>query len=205
MVLLFFAAVLSAHTAVISAYHSHMVMILTGAVLLIYFVFIYAASPLAVMLNGLKKRLEQDSGDYAWKKLTIKTVTRVQHFSNGISALRHVRVLFPTLGLTVLIWLMLGYGFYIYLKAFFPYIPASAAAVVLLCVNLSGIVWVAPGNLGIYEMAAVLALRSFELPLSEAIVAAAGLHFVVFCSALVSGLVCRGVMRVQGLQFRELV
>lgn len=127
-------------------------------------------------------------------------------FFNELSDLVSLRGVANLLTGTLIIWGMLLSGVYVYLSSFFSEMtsPAPAAAVMTL-VNLSGIFMVTPGNLGAYEMAAVIALTCFGFPATESLVAATGLHVVVFSTSMVLGLICRVVLHAQGLRPGELV
>jgi len=109
-------------------------------------------------------------------------------------------------GWTLLIWSVLLLGFFCYLRSFFPELPGFLPALaVLTLVNLAGIVWVAPANAGLFEVAAVSALSLFGVPAGEALVASVGLHLIVFSSACLAGLVSRWVLHCQGLKIMDIV
>ena len=102
---------------------------------------------------------------------------------------------------TAAIWIATAVGFHVLLQTFFPGLPWTASLAVMAAANLSFFLSVLPGNIGMYEMAAVLALASFDIPGAQAIVAAVGLHAVVIIMTILWGLSARLVLFAQGKGF----
>jgi uncharacterized protein (TIRG00374 family) len=107
----------------------------------------------------------------------------------GISHIRDVKTNFVLLLITTFIWSAVALGFYFYLSSFFSNIHWTVAVAVMIVVNLSNLISLVPGNLGMFELTAVATLVIFSIPPSDALVATIGYHsltllFTVFCGLL---------------------
>lgn len=109
------------------------------------------------------------------------------------------------LATTVVIWSLLTLGYHLVLGAMFPGLHWTAALAVVTLVNLVGIVWISPGNIGPYEAVAVLALSAYGAPAEAALAAAISLHATVLSVTAVQGLVSKAVMARQGIAWRDLI
>lgn len=127
------------------------------------------------------------------------------HTLEGLSQCAHPWISLKVIALTVAIWGVLALGYYAVLSSMFPDIHWSAAVLVLCAVNLTGIIWISPGNIGIYEAAAVLALSAYNIAPDMALIAAIGLHAVVLVSTVVVGAAAKGMLVHQGGRWGDFV
>lgn len=142
-------------------------------------------------LGALRRRSRQPSVTLERPAPLRSLAGKVMRVGEGLGSLGNLGKNLTVLGLTVAIWALLALGFQIYLRGFFPDLPWWVAVIVLCLVNLSMLFMIAPGHLGVYEMAVVLGLGSWNIGGQEALVAAVGLHSVVLLANLGYGLVCR--------------
>ena len=124
---------------------------------------------------------------------------------SGLAQAAHPATSVKVLALTVVIWGALAVGYYAVLVSLFPGIHWTAGLLVLASVNLAGLIWLSPGNIGMYEAAAILALGVYDVPSGEALIAAIGLHGVVLVTTLAIGVVSRGLYIRQGGHWGDLV
>ena len=118
-------------------------------------------------------------------------LTQQRHLlSDGISTIRSKSTATAMITLSLMAWLILAFGNVLYLRAFDPTLPWSAGVAVMLATNLSSVVNISPGNLGVYHVAAIAVLAFVGMDGSEALVAATGMHaailFGFLCAALLA-------------------
>ena len=81
----------------------------------------------------------------------------------------------------------------------------TGAVAVLCAVNLTGLVAVAPGNIGLYELSAVVTLAFFMIPSSEALVVSTGLHAVVMASIISCAAIAKLLLKHFGLRLWDIL
>ncbi len=115
----------------------------------------------------------------------------ISHLSRGLSIIGERKEFFIQAVLTILIWSLLAAGYYIFLKSFFPEITWVAGPAIMVVITLSGLLPITPGNLGIYEAAAVFLLVQLGQSNENALVAAVTLHSAELLMALLIGLAAK--------------
>jgi glycosyltransferase 2 family protein len=105
----------------------------------------------------------------------------------GFVGLRHPGIGFAGFALTTVGWIVTSFSFWIVTLAFHLDLPVSSGLLVLAAVGLSLLLPAAPGALGVFEAAVVLALAAYDVPRAEALSYAFVLHAVNFFPYLVAG------------------
>ena len=129
----------------------------------------------------------------------------ISRFLSGLARVSDFSTCAITLSLTAVIWGLLALGYHLVLTSLFPDLHWSAALLVLAAVNLTGLLWISPGNIGLYEAAAVLVLTAYGIPSDIALVAAIGLHATILGLTLLIGLLSRGLFLLDGGHWKDLV
>ena len=126
-------------------------------------------------------------------RLPFVTEGQVEHagegLARGVAGLRHGRIAFAGFTWTMLSWLLTALSFWVATLAFDLDVPLSAGVLVLGAVGLSLLLPAAPGGLGVYEAATVLALAAYDVPREQALSYAFALHAINLFPFLVAGAV----------------
>lgn len=125
-----------------------------------------------------------------FNKLPTRVRQQVINFIEGFSILSVIKIHITTLLISTSLWLLLLFGFHIFLTSMLPSLPLSASALVLTLVNISGLIGVTPGNVGVYEAAGILALKAYDINEKLALISISGLHAIVIITTLTYGFFC---------------
>jgi len=140
---------------------------------------IYGERPIRFVLRPLG-RFELFSGDRLEK-----TVTEIAH---GLSGLRNREVAIEAFLWTIAAWLFTALCAYLVSVAFHLGLPFACGLLIAVAVGLSMILPSAPAALGVFEGAAILALKAYGLPKSVSLPYALVLHAVNFLPFVLAGL-----------------
>lgn len=151
--------------------------LLGGAALLFAF---YGERPFHA-LDRLLRRLP--FGHLEWVEHVGASVGR------GLVGLRDPVIALTALVLTIASWLVFSASFWLMTLAFDLELPLASGVLVLAAVGFSVILPAAPGALGVFEAATVVALDAYDVPASEALSYAFTLHAVNLIPYLVAGAV----------------
>ena len=113
----------------------------------------------------------------------------LRHFSEGFRVLLAPRRLLPIAGLSMLIWLIDVVAIYLLFLAFGFQLPPVAAFVLMIVLIVGIAIPAAPGFIGNWHYACVVALGLFGLPRTEALAFAILYHFLSIGIVIVLGLV----------------
>ncbi len=141
---------------------------------------IFGDRPLRLLLRPLE-RFALFSGD-----LLERTVLELTH---GLSGLRHWRVAVEAFLWTAAAWLLLMLCAYLVSVAFHLGLPFAAGVLVMVAVGLGMILPSAPAAVGVFEGAALIALKAYRIPHSTALPFALVLHLVNFVPFVLVGVV----------------
>jgi uncharacterized protein (TIRG00374 family) len=139
---------------------------------------LYGERPLRWLLRPLG-RLSLFSGDRLER-----TLTELVH---GLSGLRNRRVAIEAFLWTVLAWMLTAVSAYFVSVAFHLQLPFACGVLVAVAVGLSMILPSPPAALGVFEGAAILALKAYGLPKSTILPFALVLHAVNFVPFILVG------------------
>jgi len=140
---------------------------------------IYGERPIRFLLRPLG-RIDLFSGERLEK-----TVSEIAH---GLSGLRNRRVAVEAFLWTIAAWLLTAVCAYLVAVAFHLDVPFASGLLIAVAVGLSMILPSAPAALGVFEGAAILALKAYGLPKSESLPYALVLHAVNFLPYILAGL-----------------
>lgn len=115
-----------------------------------------------------------------------------QSLLRGLGSLSLDRRLLAVLGLSVAVWVLEGGMFWVGLRAFSLEGGLLAAFLTLAFVNLSILIPSAPGYVGVFQGATILALGAFGLSKETALSYSVVVHFLQYSSVTVIGLVVLG-------------
>lgn len=161
-------------------------------VFILYLILSYLSLPLEKYFVNKVNGLELTNNGSNWRK---KLYEKIYLFFQGFSCLSKIKTNMQVFTLTLLIWGILALGFYSYLKCFFVDLNYSSAVTVLVLVNIAGLIGLSPANIGLYEMAGIVALKGFGIDPSDALVPITGLHFSMLFLTIIYGLCCRTILR----------
>jgi glycosyltransferase 2 family protein len=140
---------------------------------------IFGDRPLRVLLRPLS-RLSLLSGERLEH-----TIAELVH---GLSGLRHPDVALEAFAWTLLSWLLTAASTAFVIVAFHLHLPAVAGGVlVTVAIGLSMILPSPPAAVGVFEGAALIALRAYRVPHSSALSCALVLHMVNFIPLVLAG------------------
>jgi uncharacterized protein (TIRG00374 family) len=140
---------------------------------------VYGDRPLRLLLRPLG-RLSLFSGDRLER-----TIVELAH---GLSGLRNRQVAVEASLWTVAAWMLTALCAYSVSVAFQLHLPFACGILVAVAVGLSMILPSPPAALGVFEGAAILALRAYGLPKSEILPFALVLHAVNFVPFVLVGI-----------------
>ncbi len=139
---------------------------------------VYGDRPVRILLRPLR-RVPLFSGERL--EHTIAEVT------NGLSGLRHPRLALEAFMWTIAAWLFTALCAYFVSLAFHLGLPFACGLLLAVAVGLSMILPSAPAAVGVFEGAAVIALKAYGIPASSALSYAVVLHLVNFVPFVLVG------------------
>ncbi len=132
-------------------------------------------------LDRLLRRLP--FGHHAWVEHVGASLRR------GLVALRDPKLALTAFVLTTVGWLLTSVSFWLLTLAFDLELPLVSGVLILAAVGFSVILPAAPGALGVFEAATVVALAAYDISASEALSYAFTLHAVNLIPYIVAGAV----------------
>lgn len=139
--------------------------------------------------QGVEDQGEHPGAKRAWRQRVRNTVHDV------LCYLGDTRTNLKALFLGAASWGTLILAYHMALHAFFPDLSLLPAMFMLAMVNLSGLLNLSPGSIGVYQAATVLALGSFGIPGGEALVAGVVMQATLLLTLVVVGLSSRLLFR----------
>jgi glycosyltransferase 2 family protein len=139
---------------------------------------IYGDRPLRILLRPLG-RLSLFSGERLEK-----TIVELTH---GLSGLRNRQVALEAFLWTIVAWMLTALCVYLVSLAFHLHLPFACGVLVAVAVGLSMILPSPPAAIGVFEGAAILALKAYGLPKSTILPFALVLHAVNFVPFVIIG------------------
>jgi glycosyltransferase 2 family protein len=139
---------------------------------------IYGDRPLRILLRPLR-RLSLFSGE--------RLESTIAELTHGLSGLRHPRLALEAFAWTVAAWLLTALCAYFVSLAFHLHLPFSCGLLVAVAIGFSMILPSPPAAVGVFEGAALIALRAYGIPASSALPYAVVLHLVNFLPFLIVG------------------
>jgi uncharacterized protein (TIRG00374 family) len=139
---------------------------------------VYGDRPLRLLLRPLG-RLSLFSGERLEH-----TVTELTH---GLSGLRHPGLALEAFVWTIVSWMLTGLVAYVVTVAFHLHLPFACGVLVAVAIGLSMILPSPPAAVGVFEGAALIALRAYGIPHSSALPYALVLHLVNFVPFVLVG------------------
>jgi uncharacterized protein (TIRG00374 family) len=116
--------------------------------------------------------------------------------ARGLVGIRRVRVAAVALGLTISSWLLIAASFWVLMLGFNLGLPFAAGLLVAIATGLGMIIPSAPGAIGVFEAATLVALGAYGVPRSQALSYALVLHAMNVVPYLVAGAI---VLRIDRL------
>jgi uncharacterized protein (TIRG00374 family) len=107
----------------------------------------------------------------------------------GLHALERPERAGPAVGVTIVSWLLIGLSYWFVLLAFEPHLGFDAAILVLVTTSLSLVIPSLPASVGVFEAAAIVALRPYGVDDSRALSFAVVLHALNLVPYLIAGYV----------------
>jgi uncharacterized protein (TIRG00374 family) len=111
----------------------------------------------------------------------------VDELTHGLSGLRHGTVALEAFLWTLGAWMLSAACAYAVSVSFDLHLPFASAVLVIVAVGLSMILPSPPGAIGVFEGAALIALKAYGVPHSAALPYALVLHAVNFVPFLIAG------------------
>jgi glycosyltransferase 2 family protein len=139
---------------------------------------VYGDRPLRLLLRPLG-RFSLFSGE--------RLERTIDELNHGLSGLRHGTVALEAFLWTILAWMLTALCAYLVSLAFHLHLPFACGVLVVVAVGLSMILPSPPGAIGVFEGAALIALKAYGVPHSEALPYALVLHAVNFVPYLIVG------------------
>jgi uncharacterized protein (TIRG00374 family) len=141
---------------------------------------VYGDRPLRLLLHPLG-RFSLFSGE--------RLERTIDELNHGLSGLRHGTVALEAFLWTVLAWMLTALCAYFVSVAFHLHLPFACGVLVTVAIGLSMILPSPPGAIGVFEGAALIALKAYGVPHSEALPYALVLHAVNLVPFIVVGIV----------------
>jgi len=139
---------------------------------------IFGARPIRVLLNPLAR-------------LSLLSQARLERMLDelvhGLSGLRHSGVALEAFVWTIVSWLLTAATAYLVTVAFGLQLPFASGVLVAVAIGLSMILPSAPAAVGVFEAAALIALKAYRIPHSSALPYALVLHLINFVPFVVIG------------------
>jgi len=147
-----------------------------------------AAAALALALTGERALRLALAPLRRLARLSEERVERtVSELANGLGGLRHPGVAVLGLLWTIVAWMLTAVLAYCVSLAFHLQLPFTCGVLVTVAVGLAMILPAPPAAVGVFEGAALIALRAYGIPRSEALPYALVLHLVNFLPFIVVG------------------
>jgi glycosyltransferase 2 family protein len=146
------------------------------------------ATALAVYGDRFLRLLLRPLRRFAWFSGTRLDRT-VDELTHGLSGLRHGTVALEAFLWTVLAWMLSALCAYIVSLSFHLHLSFACGVLVVVAVGLGMILPSPPGAVGVFEGAALIALKAFGVPHSSALPYALVLHAVNFVPFVLIGAV----------------
>jgi uncharacterized protein (TIRG00374 family) len=146
-----------------------------------------AATVLAVYGDRSLRLLLRPLRRFAWFSGTRLDLT-IDELTHGLSGLRHGTVALEAFLWTVLAWMLSALCAYIVSLSFHLHLSFACGVLVVVAVGLGMILPSPPGAVGVFEGAALIALKAFGVPHSSALPYALVLHAVNFVPFVLVGL-----------------
>lgn len=115
--------------------------------------------------------------------------TFISSFAEGLQILPSLRSFGLGVGLSLIIWALMGLVFYILLQSFHIRLPLIASYTVLVIVVIGVMIPGAPGFVGNFHLSCVLGLSLFGIPKTEALSYSIINHLIVVLFTLVLGVI----------------
>ena len=139
---------------------------------------IYGDRPIRFLLRPLR-RFSTFSGE--------RLERTIEEIANGLAGLRDGTVALEAFLWSVLAWMLSALCAYIVLLSFHLQLPFVAGVLVVVAVGLGMILPSAPGAIGVFEGAALIALKAYHVPHAQALPYALVLHAVNLIPFLLAG------------------
>jgi glycosyltransferase 2 family protein len=139
---------------------------------------VYGDRPLRLLLRPLG-RFSLFSGE--------RLERTIDELNHGLAGLRHGTVALEALLWTVVAWMFTALCAYFVSFAFHLHLPFACGVLVVVAVGLGMILPSPPGAIGVFEGAALIALKAYGVPHSEALPYALVLHAVNFVPFILLG------------------
>jgi glycosyltransferase 2 family protein len=139
---------------------------------------VYGDRPLRLMLRPLR-RLSLFSGE--------RLEHAIAELTHGLSGLRHVSLALEAFGWTIAAWMLTALCAYLVSLAFHLHVPFACGVLVAVAVGLGNVLPSPPAAVGVFEAAALIALRAYGIPYSSALPYAVVLHIVNFVPFVLVG------------------
>ena len=156
--------------------------ILVAVTIALYFVLI------VFPLEKIKKLIKADED--CRSSLQLFCSKTVASFIEGVAFLKlptlHIKVIL----LSVFIWALHVTGFSLFFYLLDDTLPFYTGMLVLVFVNISGLLHLTPGNLGVYEMVGSVTLEMVGMNSSETVAIMCALHATVLLLLVVYGFLC---------------
>ena len=123
----------------------------------------------------------------AW--LPEKVAALAQHFIDGLRALQNFSLVIRTVAVSLVIWLCMALYYWLLLWACGFRLPLEAGLVVMLVVAFGVALPAAPGFIGTFQYATILALSLFSIPKEEALGFSLVAHIAQLLPVIVAGLI----------------
>jgi glycosyltransferase 2 family protein len=130
---------------------------------------VYGDRPLRLLLRPLRR--------FSWFS-DARLDRSVDELVHGLTGLREGAVAFEAFAWTVAAWMLSALCAYCVSLAFHLHLPFASAVLTIVAVGLSMIIPSPPGAIGVFEAAALVALKVYGVPLSAALPDALVLHAV---------------------------
>ena len=95
---------------------------------------------------------------------------------------------------TCAIWMLLGYGYSIILKQYYPALPSWIGIFVIISVNLTGMLGLTPVNAGVFEASAMGVLLLWGINATDSLPKVTGIHLLIFITFSIYGIICRIIL-----------
>ena len=139
---------------------------------------VYGDRPLRLLLRPLG-RFSLFSGE--------RLERTIDELNHGLSGLRHGTVALEAFLWTIAAWMLSALCAYLVSVAFHLHLPFACGVLVAVAIGLSMILPSPPGAIGVFEGAALIALKAYGVPHSQALPYALVLHAVNFIPFIVVG------------------
>ena len=128
-------------------------------------------------------------GEFGFTWLPARFAVMVERFASGLRSLNSVSALFWVVFFSFAVWSMLVGYYWLLLRACGFTLPFDAALLVTVFTVFAAAVPAAPGFVGTFQYAVVLALSFFDVPKGEALGFSIIAHLVQLGPVIVAGLI----------------